>query len=68
MRMLIVYPDTSWIEGERNRKTTGWFFNHETKGTHHFIVIDGSEQFKGLIGKEIAVPINQVKLFVINSK
>jgi hypothetical protein len=66
--MLIVYPDWSWIEGERNRKTTGWFFNHETKGTHHFVVIDGSEIIKEFIGKEVAVPINQVKFFVIGHK
>lgn len=68
MIMKIVYPDGSWFIGNRNRKAMGYLYNHETKGTHHFFVIDGDTYFKQLIGQEIAVPINSVKYFILDYK
>jgi hypothetical protein len=67
--MKIVFLDGSWIVGDRNNKAIGYLHNHETKGTHHYFVIGGSsEEYKKLIGQEIAVPINSVKYFVLNYK
>ena len=61
--MTIVYKDGTWFKGDRK-----WHFLNETKGTHHFIVLDGSEEFKKLIGKRVAVPIPVVKYFVLNER
>lgn len=66
MKMRIIFPDSSWFLGDRDSKAMGGFINHETKGTHHFFVLDGDESFKPLIGQELAVPINQVKYFIMN--
>lgn len=60
MIIKVVYPDDSWFIGERK-----WYFFNETRGTHHFIVIRGSEEFTSLAGKKIAVPVSSVKYFVL---
>ncbi len=61
MIMKIAYPDGSRFIGDRK-----WYFPYrETKGTHHFIVRDGSEEFKLLIGRKLAVPINSPKYFIL---
>lgn len=60
--MLIYYLDGTWFMGVRK-----WYFkNSETYGTHHYIIKDGSEPFKLLVGRKIAVPISQVKYFVLD--
>ena len=64
MKMKIVYPDGSWFIGDRNWKTQ----HDETKGTHHYTVLDGDSGFIKLKGKEIAVPVNQVKYFILHHK
>jgi hypothetical protein len=68
MKMKVVYADGSWFIGNRNWKAMGYFFNHETKGTHHFFVVEGDESFRYLIGQELAVPINSAKYFVLNHR
>ena len=60
--MTIQYPDGSWVKGIRKKN----YINQETRGTHHFMVLDASD--KSLIGKRIAVPINSVKYFIIEEK
>ncbi len=60
--MIIHYPDRTWFKGIRKWRYT----SQETHGTHHFTVLDGSEEFKPLIGRRIAVPINSAKYFIIN--
>jgi hypothetical protein len=61
--MKVVYPDGSWFLGDRK-----WHFLNETRGTHHFIVLDGSEGFQSLKGKKIAVPVDNVKYFVLETE
>lgn len=68
MIMKVIYPDNSWIVGKRGYLEQGTFLNHETKGTHHFTMLDGSDRFKDYIGMEVAVPIDRVDLFVLNFK
>ena len=61
MRAKIVFPDGSWFIGNRR-----WYFYNETKGTHHFIVeSSGHDEFRRLIGRKIAVPINRAQYFVL---
>ncbi|MFA5300983.1 MAG: hypothetical protein WC389_22550 [Lutibacter sp.] len=56
-----IYSDGSWVSGIRR-----WSFTwKETYGTHHIIVGDGSEEFKKLVGKRIAVPINSCKYILL---
>ena len=62
MIMKIKFHDGTWFVGEINWKTR----IDETKGTHHFKVIEGSQEFILLKGKEIAVPITSAKYFVLN--
>lgn len=50
--MKIVYPDKSWFIGRRGNKEIG-LISHETKGTHHFTVLSGDEEFKELVGEEM---------------
>jgi len=65
MIMHIQFPDGSWILGERN---VSMWWNNETHGTHHYIVLDGSNaELKQLIGKKVAVPIASVKYFILNA-
>lgn len=60
--MHVYYPDGSWFTGIRK-----WNYPpQETRGTHHFMVVDGSEVFKPLINKRIAVPVAMVKFSVID--
>ena len=62
MIMKIVYSDGSWVIG--NRK---WNYLNETKGTHHFLVLDGSNaEYKSLVGQKIAVVIQQVRYFILD--
>ena len=64
MIMKIAFLDGSWLLG--NRK---WYYHYnETKGTHHYTVLDGSTEFIPLIGFKIAVPINSVKYFILEVK
>jgi len=63
MIMTIRYKDGSWFRGDRKL-----YFLNETKGTHHFIVLDGSEEFKELIGRKIAVPVQSPKYFILNER
>lgn len=66
MIMTIVFPDDSKIVGERGFHEIG-FFPHETKGTHHFTVIKGTdERYNYLLGHEIAVPISSAKFFILD--
>ncbi len=65
MEMQIVFLDGSSFYGKRGLKEIG-IIPHETKGTHHFTVIDSDDS--ELIGKEVAVPISSVKYFVLNAK
>ncbi len=60
--MTVYYNDGSWFKGERKYN----FPAKETHGTHHFIVLEGSEQFNNFVGKRVAVPINSVKYFTID--
>jgi hypothetical protein len=62
--MTIIYPDGTWFIGVRKSK----FISRETKGTHHFIVINGTSEFDTLKGYRLAVPINQAKYFIISNK
>ena len=67
MLMRIVYPDGSWFIGDRNSRAIGFPLSHETKGTHHFYVVDvGTEAQHLTLGQEAAVPVNQAKFFVLN--
>jgi hypothetical protein len=68
MIMKVILTDGSWFVGDRNRKAIGYLYNHETFGTHHFFVVDGDTFFEKLIGQEIAVPICQVRLFILDFK
>lgn len=68
MKMKIVFPDSSWCIGDRNHKATGLIFSRETKGTYHYIILDGSDEFNELIGREVAIPIASVKFFVMRYK
>jgi hypothetical protein len=60
--MFIQYPDGSYIKGIRKKQ----YVNQETRGTHHYLVTDATEQ--SLIGKRVAIPINSVKYFIIEGK
>lgn len=62
MKMNITCPDGSWFVGDRK----WWFPWRETRGTHHYIVLYGSAEFKELIGCKVAVPIDATKYFVLN--
>lgn len=68
MIMQVVFLDGSSFVGKRGNKETGYIFSHETKGTHHFTVLDADTEYEDLIGLEVAVPINVVKYFVLNYK
>lgn len=64
MMMKIIYSDGGWFVGKRT-----WIqFRDETKGTHHYKVMFGDIEFDKLKGKEIAVPINQVRYFILSYK
>ncbi len=63
MIMKIVYSDGSWLLGDRK-----WYFLSETKGTHHYKVLDGSPEFQRLKGRKLAVPIQAPKYFVLGKK
>jgi hypothetical protein len=63
MIMIIHFPDDSWIYGERK----WWFFLKETKGTHHFIVLNASRELKETIGQKVAIPINSAKFFILDA-
>jgi hypothetical protein len=62
--MTICFPDGTWLKGIRKRK----YISQETRGTHHFMIIETSDTLKDLMGKRIAIPINSVKYFVIKDK
>ena len=65
--MTIVFnSDNSKITGERGCKEIGFPIPHETKGTHHFTVVDCDEQYKYLLNHEIAVPISSAKFFILD--
>lgn len=66
MIMKIVYPDGTWFIGERNQKAMGYLYNHETKGTHHYFVLDYGTVYELVKGQEVAIPINSVKYFVLD--
>ena len=68
MIMQIVFLDDSSMVGRRSMKETGLLFNHETKGTHHFTVLDADSEYGDLIGQEVAIPISSVRYFVLNYK
>jgi hypothetical protein len=68
MIMKVVFPDGSWVKGNRNQRAIGWLFNHESSGTHHMFVLDGSPEFHSLIGREIAVSLHQTKYSVLNCR
>ena len=62
--MHVHFPDGSWFYGERK-----WNYPPtETHGTHHFMIIDGSEEFVDLIGKKVAVPINSARFFILDKE
>lgn len=67
MILKVIFPDGTWIVGKRDWKHA-WGFESETKGTHHMVVLDASDGFKGMgmVGKEVAVVISQVKLFQLD--
>lgn len=65
MIMKIIFNDSTKLIGRRGLKEVG-FINHETKGTHHFTVLDGTAEFITMVGQEVAVPINSVKYFVLD--
>ena len=60
MKLKAVYPDGSWITGELY---THWKYR-VTPGTHHLKVVDSS--IKELIGRKVAVVVNQVKYFILD--
>jgi hypothetical protein len=65
MKLKAVYPDGSWIVGERI--TYNLFSPYrETQGTHHLKVIDASDI--ELRAKKVAVVISQVKYFILEYK
>jgi hypothetical protein len=64
----VVYNDNSWFIGKRASKETGFWENHETLGTHHFTVIKGDSHFSLLKGLEIAVPIVNIRYFILDYK
>jgi hypothetical protein len=58
----VVFPDGSWFKGIRKSS----YISQETPGTHHLMVTEEcSNEFKELIGKRLAVVINNVKYFDI---
>lgn len=65
--MKVVYSGKSWFVGQRGNKEIG-VIPHEGKGTHHFTVLEGVGEFKELVGREIAIPIDNAKYFVLNWK
>lgn len=68
MIMKIVFPDGSWFVGDRNQKAIGYIYNHETNGTHHFFVVDKGTCNHIKVGDEVAVPINQTRIFILDYK
>lgn len=62
--MKVVFDDNSWFIGNRTIRCK----LKESKGTHHFIVINGDEVFKPHIGKEVAVVIIKPKYFIMEKK
>ena len=65
MIMKVVFQDNSWIIGKRGWREIG-IPMHETKGTHHFTVIDSSDNMRDLRKREVAIPINSAKYFILN--
>ena len=61
MTMKVVFLDGHWFVG---RRELTWRYG-ETKGTHHFRVLDGDPWMRDLIGAKIAVPISSVQYFVL---
>lgn len=68
MKMKIVYTDGTWFIGNRNNKAMGYIMNHETKGTHHYFVVDTGTKTQMIIGQEVAVPIVRADFFVLDYK
>ena len=64
MRMTIVYKNGG---GSFVGIRKWWFLFIESKGTHHFIVESSKEQeFKEMIRQKIAVPIGNIKYFILH--
>jgi len=62
MIIKVVYRDGSWLVGKRT-----WLQSHdETRGCHHFKVLDGNGYFADVIGEEIAIHVSNPLYFVLN--
>ena len=69
MKMLVVFnTDKSWCIGDRNQKAVGHIRNHESKGTHHFFIVNAGDCEHMMKGDEVAVPISSAKFFNLNYK
>ena len=72
--MKVILTNGSWFIGKRGAKEMGYPTNHETRGTHHFTVIecgganDSVDNNHLEKGSEVAVPINQARYFIIYDK
>lgn len=60
MKVKVVFRDGSWFLGHRS----WWYGWIETWWTRQYKVLDGSEEFKGLVGKRITVHYNDYKYLV----
>ncbi len=64
MVMKIVYSDGGWFVGKRTRVQ----FHDEIEGMYYYKVMFGDTEFDKLKDKEIAVPISQVRYFILGYK
>jgi hypothetical protein len=64
MIMKVVFENGEWFIGNRDWKQ--WM--NESKDCHHFIIIEGTDRFRKLAGKEVAVHLSKPMYFELNYK
>ena len=64
MIMKVVFDSGEWFIG--NRSWTQW--RDESEGCHHFKIIEGTDRFRKLVGKEVAVHLSKPMYFELNYK
>lgn len=64
MIVKVVYDNGIWFIGKRTWKQS----LDETRGCHHFVVLDGNVHFAEVIGKEIAIHVSNPLYFELNYK
>lgn len=64
MVMKVVFDNGEWFVGDR----TWGQWRDESKDCHHFRVMEGTDRFRKIVGKEIAVHLSKPMYFELDYK